>query len=59
MIQKPDGTISPLNAKDSAVLAPSETLIIRTAGGGGYGDPKKRDHSLAVEDLENQYTSEH
>jgi len=56
MVRKPDGTISPLKAKDSAVLAPSETLIIRTAGGGGYGDPKKRDPRLAAEDLENEYT---
>jgi len=59
MIRKPDGTISPLKAKDSAVLASSETLIVRTAGGGGYGDAKKRDLRLAVEDLENEYTSEH
>jgi N-methylhydantoinase B len=58
MIRKSDGTISPLKAKDSAVLAPSETLIIRTAGGGGYGNPKQRDRRLAMEDLENHYTTE-
>ncbi len=58
MIQKPDGTILPLKAKDSTLLARSETLIIRTAGGGGYGDPKKRDPQLLQRDIENEYVTE-
>jgi N-methylhydantoinase B len=57
MIRKSDGTILSLKAKDFAVLAPSETLIIRTAGGGGYGSPNQRDRRLAMEDLENHYTT--
>jgi N-methylhydantoinase B len=58
LIRKADGRISRLKAKESALLAPSDTLIVRTAGGGGYGDSKERDHSLTVEDLENEYTAE-
>ncbi len=58
LIRKADGRISLLKAKESALLAPSDTLIVRTAGGGGYGDSKERDHSLTVEDLENEYTAE-
>jgi len=58
MIQKPDGTILPLKAKDSTLLARSETLIIRTAGGGGYGNPKKRDPQLLQRDIENEYVTE-
>jgi N-methylhydantoinase B len=57
MIRKADGTISPLKAKVSIVLTPSDTLIIRTAGGGGYGEPRVRDHNLVSEDLENGYVT--
>jgi N-methylhydantoinase B len=55
VIRRRDGTRLPLRAKDSTILAESETLIVRTAGGGGYGDPKKRDPQLLAQDLENGY----
>ena len=44
--------------KDSVVLAQSDTLILRTAGGGGYGDPNKRNPQLVAQDLENGYITE-
>jgi N-methylhydantoinase B len=58
MIRKVDGTFFSVKAKDSTALAQSETLIIRTAGGGGYGDPKKRDPKRRAQDLENEYITE-
>jgi N-methylhydantoinase B len=57
-IRKKDGTYLSLSAKGSTHLNPGETLIIRTAGGGGYGDPKKRDVRLHAEDAENEYVTE-
>jgi N-methylhydantoinase B len=38
-IQKAGGEVVRLRSKDVAVLEPGDTLIIRTAGGGGYGKP--------------------
>jgi len=58
LIRKPDETTLTLKAKGSAILKPSDTLIIRTAGGGGYGDPQKRDPKLQAQDLENGYVTE-
>ena len=58
LIRKPDGTCLTLKAKGSTLLNPGEALIIRTAGGGGYGDPKKRNAKLRAEDLENEYITE-
>jgi N-methylhydantoinase B len=58
LIRRADRTSYPLKAKDSIVLAPSDTLIIRTAGGGGYGDPKRRNPKLLAKDLENEYITE-
>jgi N-methylhydantoinase B len=57
LIRKPDGTSLTLKAKGSTILKPSETLIIRTAGGGGYGDPQKREPRLRTQDLENGYVT--
>jgi N-methylhydantoinase B len=57
MVRKPDGTQLLLKAKDHILLARSQTLIIRTAGGGGYGDPKKRDAQRLAQDIENGYVT--
>jgi N-methylhydantoinase B len=46
-----------LKSKDATVLEEGDTLIIRTAGGGGYGDPRKRDPALLMMDRENQYVT--
>jgi N-methylhydantoinase B len=34
-----------------------DILIIHTPGGGGYGDPKKRDRKLVLRDVENGFVS--
>lgn len=39
--------------KCSLALERQDVIEIRTAGGGGYGPPKKRDHSRIREDVEN------
>jgi N-methylhydantoinase B len=52
---KADGQQISLKSKDTAQLEPGDTAIIRTAGGGGYGDPRKRKPSLIMKDIENQY----
>ena len=58
VIRRVDGTILPLESKDSVTLAQGDTLIIRSAGGGGYGDPKKRNADLLRYDHENEYVTE-
>jgi N-methylhydantoinase B len=47
-----------LESKDSTVLESGDKLVIRTAGGGGYGDPQKRDTELVKTDLANGCISE-
>ena len=42
LVRKENGRNLHLGAKDSTVLVPGDTLIIQTAGGGGYGDPRRR-----------------
>ncbi|MEM4289286.1 MAG: hydantoinase B/oxoprolinase family protein [Nitrososphaerota archaeon] len=37
LVRKADGSIVRLRSKDITVLEPGDTLIIRTAGGGGFG----------------------
>jgi len=58
LVRRSDGKIVRLDSKDSIVLNPGDSLTVRTAGGGGYGDPRKRRTSLIKEDLDNQYITE-
>ncbi len=39
LVRRKDGRIENLKSKDRTTLNPGDTLIIRTAGGGGYGKP--------------------
>jgi N-methylhydantoinase B len=39
LVRRKDGQIENLKSKDKTTLNPGDTLIIRTAGGGGYGKP--------------------
>ena len=43
--------------KSRATIRPGERLIVRYAGGGGYGDPKRRDRELLRRDLRDGYIS--
>ena len=38
-------------------VAGEDLLFVRTAGGGGYGDPYKRDPQLVLEDILEEYVS--
>jgi N-methylhydantoinase B len=45
--------------KASHIVCPEETQIrVTTGGGGGYGDPAKRERSLVESDLADGYISE-
>ncbi|MCB2173118.1 hydantoinase B/oxoprolinase family protein, partial [archaeon] len=46
-----------LPSKCTVTINRGDTLIIRTPGGGGYGDPKKRDPALVREDILNGLVS--
>jgi N-methylhydantoinase B len=50
-----DGTIP--HQKSRTTIPPGMRLHMRYAGGGGYGDPKRRDPASVREDIENGYVS--
>jgi 5-oxoprolinase (ATP-hydrolysing) len=39
LIERADGTRTPLNGCDGAEVGPGDVLVVRTPGGGGYGAP--------------------
>ncbi len=41
LVKRGDGRVEKLKAKDTATLWPGDTLVIRTAGGGGIGEGRK------------------
>jgi N-methylhydantoinase B len=48
---------NPVHPKKTLVLHPGDVLHIRTAGGGGYGDPKHRDRQRLSADLLDGYVT--
>ncbi len=48
----PDGEVIPSPSKVTLVLAPGSIVRVETSGGGGYGDPAKRDPASARADEE-------
>jgi N-methylhydantoinase B len=38
-------------------LKPGDRLVLRFAGGGGYGDPRRRDRQAVRDDVRNGYVS--
>ena len=52
-----DGKETRLPSKCTITINRGETLIIRTPGGGGYGDPRERDPALVREDILNGLVS--
>jgi N-methylhydantoinase B len=40
LVRRADGRVEKLKSKDGTILNQGDTLIIRTAGGGGYGRPE-------------------
>jgi N-methylhydantoinase B len=51
-IERRDGTIEQVPAKfDALPLAPGDAFVMRTGGGGGWGDPFHRDPALILRDV--------
>lgn len=57
ILVKADGTETRLPSKCTITIFRGDTLIIRTPGGGGYGDPKERDPESILEDIRNGLVS--
>ena len=47
-----DGSTRDLPAKTSVAMEPGDAIIVRTAGGGGYGDPQRRDPAARARDAD-------
>jgi N-methylhydantoinase B len=56
-VMRTNGSQHMLNSKDATVLEAGDTLIVRTAGGGGLGDPHKRKTELVKQDIDDQYVT--
>jgi N-methylhydantoinase B len=52
-IVRANGDLVILESKDATVMNAGDRLIIRTPGGGGYGEPRQREPSLVRNDIEN------
>ncbi len=50
-IEKPDGVREMLPSKVTRSVEPGTRIVLRTAGGGGYGDPKRRDPQKVGQDV--------
>lgn len=57
-LRKHTGEEKVLNSKERVTVAPKDTLVIHTPGGGGYGDPKEREIKKIKADLRNQRISQ-
>lgn len=53
MLRRIDGSLVKLPSKCTLKIHRGESLIIRTPGGGGYGDPLKRKPEYVLRDVEN------
>ena len=49
------GTERPVTKESNIALASGDTVVFRTAGGGGYGDPSLRDPLAVADDLRQGY----
>jgi N-methylhydantoinase B len=51
-VERHDGTIEMVPAKfDALPLAPGDAFVMRTGGGGGWGDPFQREPTLVLRDV--------
>jgi len=57
LLRRRDGSITKLPSKCTVSLERDDTLIIRTPGGGGYGDPLGRRPDLVLRDVLNGLVS--
>jgi N-methylhydantoinase B len=52
-----NGRATPPSSSPEVVFGPSDVVRLLLPGGGGYGDPKKRDRRLIERDLQNGYVT--
>lgn len=57
ILVKADGLEERLLSKVTIEIYRGDTLIIRTPGGGGYGDPEERERDAILDDIENGLVS--
>ena len=55
--QLPDGSVVELPAFHKEVCAPDEKMMFFSCGGGGYGDPGKRDPALVASSINKGWLS--
>jgi N-methylhydantoinase B len=53
VIRRVDGREEVVPSKQVTTLKPGDRLVVETAGGGGYGDPRKREPALVEADVAN------
>ena len=51
VIRRADGTEEIIPSKIVTILHPGDRVTVETAGGGGYGDPRRRKRSLVAADI--------
>jgi len=52
LVSSKDGTVTELKTKDVGVpVGPGDTLLVESAGGGGYGNPAERDQKAIARDI--------
>lgn len=52
-IRRRDGTVEEIQSKIVTTLETGDRVLIRTPGGGGYGNPKKRSRDAVLADVDN------
>ena len=52
-ITRADGRVETIQSKTVTTLRTGDRVVVETPGGGGYGDPGKRDRKLVEEDVAN------
>lgn len=50
LLEAPDGSVTPLPARMTKILPANHKIVYRTPGGGGMGEPFKRDPKLVLKD---------
>jgi N-methylhydantoinase B len=53
VIYRAGGSREIIPSKIATMLRPGDRLVVETAGGGGYGDPRRRPAERVAEDVAN------
>jgi N-methylhydantoinase B len=58
VVTRADGTTDEFRKTNEYPLEPGDLVSFRTAGGGGYGEPRERDRDMLLADIEDEYVSQ-